>query len=246
MRRLFPDPELDVDPADAYGRLPPVAANRPAVRLNMIESVDGAAAVNGRTVGLGGTADHTVAAILRSLADVILVGAGTVRTEAYGPAVPDDTGTARRAALGLVGAAVIAVLTRSCRLDWQSPFFTQAEQRPIVLTTANANPTDRDRAQAVADVVIAGEAAVDLAVALRVLAGRGVRNVLAEGGPRVSAQLAAGDLLDELCLTLAPKLVAGPAFRILNGPVLDPPAALDLDHVLESDGYLFLRYRRRR
>jgi len=114
-----------------------------------------------------------------------------------------------------------------------------------VLTTDSADTADRARAAAVADVIAAGDTAVDLAVALRCLAQRGVLNVLAEGGPRVSAQLAAGGLLDELCLTLAPRLVAGSAPRILNGPELGQPAALELRHVLESDGYLFLRYRRR-
>ncbi len=114
-----------------------------------------------------------------------------------------------------------------------------------MLTTDSADTADRARAAAVADVIAAGDTAVDLAVALRCLAQRGVLNVLAEGGPRVSAQLAAGGLLDELCLTLAPRLVAGSAPRILNGPELGQPAALELRHVLESDGYLFLRYRRR-
>ncbi len=244
MRRLFPNPELGIDPVDAYRRLPPAGPNRPAVRLNMIESVDGAAVVNGRTAGLGGSADHALFALLRSLADVILIGASTLRIEGYGPVVLDELATARRAALGLVGAPVIAVLTRSCRLDWQSPLFTQTGQPPLVLTTTNAGATDRDHAATVADVIIAGDTTVDLPAALSALADRDVRNVLAEGGPRVSAQLAAAGLLDELCLTLAPQLVAGSAPRILNGPDLHLPAALELGHVLESDGYLFLRYHR--
>lgn len=245
MRRLFPDPELYVDPVDAYGRLPSADPHRPAVRLNMIESIDGAASVSGRTAGLGGPADHTVTAILRSLADVILVGAATLRTEAYGPAWLDGEARPRREDAGLSAVPAIAVLTRSCHLDWRSPFFAQAEQRPLVLTTASSDAADRTRAAEVADVIVAGDTAVDLAAALQRLGERGVRNVLAEGGPRVSAQLAAGGLLDELCLTLAPKLIAGNAARILNGPELDQPVTLDLGHVLESDGYLFLRYRRR-
>lgn len=105
MRRLFPDTELGVDPADVYRRLPqPPGPHRPAGRLNMIE---GAAAVHGRTAELGGADHHAVSAILRSVADVLLVGAGALRTEGYGPAVM-DTATARRAAFDLLATTLLA------------------------------------------------------------------------------------------------------------------------------------------
>lgn len=210
----------------------------------MIASADGAASIGDRTAGLGGNSDHAVFAALRSLADVILVGAGTLRAETYGPARLDLAARTRRQAWGLPPVPPIAVLTRTCRLDWQSPFFTAAEQRPVVLTTADAEAADRDRAATVAEVVVAGDTAVDLPLALGALADRGADNVLAEGGPHVSAQLAGAGLLDELCLTIAPLVVAGGASRILDGPGLDQALALELGHVLESDGYLFLRYHR--
>lgn len=209
----------------------------------MVTSADGAASLKARTAGLGGAADRAVFATLRCLADVILVGAGTLRAENYGPARLDSAARARREGWGLPPVPTIAVLTRSCRLDWRAPFFSQAEQRPVVLTTTGADADDRERAAAVADVIVAGGDAVDLTGALQGLADRGVDNVLAEGGPHVSAQLVAAGLLDELCLTVAPLVVAGGASRILNGPELDHPVNLDLSHVLESDGYLFLRYR---
>jgi len=89
----------------------------------MIASVDGATTVAGVSGGLGGGADHDLFALLRSLADVVLVAAGTVRAEGYGPSrVP------------------VAVVTRSCRLDWESPFFTAPVARPIVVTVAGAPP----------------------------------------------------------------------------------------------------------
>jgi riboflavin biosynthesis pyrimidine reductase len=115
--------------------------------------------------------------------------------------------------------------------------------RPLIVTVAEA-PTDR-RAQAaeVADVVIAGERAVDLRRAIAALRERGARAVLAEGGPSLNAQLAAAGLLDELCLTLSPSIVGGDAKRIVTGPALDPTPALELRSVCEADGYLFLRYR---
>jgi riboflavin biosynthesis pyrimidine reductase len=134
------------------------------------------------------------------------------------------------------------VVTASAHLDWQSAFFTRAEQRPIVITVASAEPGTLRRAAEVADLILAGQTAVDLATAIMELAGRGFHNVLAEGGPILIGELVASRLLDELCLTVAPKLVSGDAFRILNGPALDQPVDLDLIHVLGADGYLFLRY----
>jgi riboflavin biosynthesis pyrimidine reductase len=243
MRQLFPTPS-DIDPVDAYGRVESALPGRPGVRLNMIASADGAASLGDRSGALGGPADKVVFATLRSLADVILVGAGTVRAERYGPARLDDDTRARRQGWGLPPVPPIAVITRSCRLDWDSPFFTDAEQRPIVVTTASADAADRARAAGAADVLVAGDTDVDLGRTVAALGERGHDSVLAEGGPGVAAQLAASGLLDEVCLTLAPLLVAGPARRILDGAALAPPSALKMAHVLEADGYLFLRYRR--
>ena len=243
MRRLFPEPG-EVDPVDAYGRLTRVG-DRPGVRLNMIASVDGAGSLDGRSAGLGGPADKALFSTLRSLADVIVVGAATVRTESYGPALLDDTARDRRRQWGLAPVPPIAVVTRACRLDWGSPFFEQAEQRPIVITAGSAATEDRARAAEVADVMIAGDDQVDLALALRALGDAGHDNVLAEGGPGIAAQLASADLLDELCITLSPLLTGGDAGRILHGQPLEPPTRLDLHHVLESENFLFLRYRRR-
>jgi riboflavin biosynthesis pyrimidine reductase len=244
VRRLFPD-SGDVDPLDAYGRLTRLGPHRPSVRLNMIASVDGAASFGGRSGALGGPADKALFAVLRALADVVLVGAGTVRAEGYGPIRLDDAARARRGAWGLAAVPPIAVVTRACRLDWTSPFFIQAEQRPLVVTVASAPAANRAQAARVAEVVVAGEGEVDLTEALGALAERGHDNVLAEGGPGIAAELAASGLLDELCLTVSPMVAAGDARRILEGPALAPPQCIELVHVLEADGYLFLRYGRR-
>ena len=244
MRQLFPTAG-DVDPVDAYGRLAALGPGRPGVRLNMIVSVDGAASLQGRSGALGGPADKALFATLRSLADVVLVGAGTMRAEGYGPARLSDDARVRRRAWGLPPVPPIAVITRSCRLDWSARFFTEAQQRPLVVTVASAAAADRARAAEVADVIIAGDDDVDLARAISALAKRGHTNVLSEGGPGMAAQLAAAGLLDEVCLTVAPLLAAGEARRILDGAALAPPSALELGHVLQADGYLFLGYRRR-
>ena len=225
MRQLFPEPIDAVEPLDAYRDLP-VVAGRPSVRLNMISSVDGATAVDGRSGGLGGSADRKVFAALRSLADVVLVAAGTVRAENYGP-----------------GNLPIAVVSGSLRLDWDTPFFTAATHRPILVTAGRAPAEAIEQAEAVADVVVAGDAEVDLVQAVHQLGERGFARVLAEGGPSFNGALAAADLLDELCLTFGPFLVSGDAKRILIGPALQPPPDLTLRSLCEEDGYLFLRYR---
>ena len=225
MRQLLPDLVDPIDPVVVYSDLPE-ARGRPAVRLNMITSVDGATTVAGVSGGLGGPADKRVFSVLRSLADAVLVAAGTARAEAYGPSP-----------------VLIAVVSRSCMLDWQAPFFTAASVRPIVVTVADAPSDNRDRAAEVADVVIAGEHSVDMRRAIDALGERGARSVLAEGGPSLNGQLAAAGLLDELCLSLSPGLVGGDSKRILSGPALDVPARCELRSVCEEDGYLFLRYR---
>jgi len=225
VRQLLPTFVDPVDPVAVYAD-PPVAAGRPGVRFNMIASVDGATAVDGVAGGLGGEADRALFALLRRLADVVLVAAGTVRAEGYGPSpVP------------------IAVVTRSCRLDWDSRFFTAQVARPVVVTVATAPAAARARAAEVADVVVAGERDVDLARALDALGARGWRAVLCEGGPTLNGQLAAAGLLDELCLTLSPCLVGGDAKRLLAGPLLPGPPTLTLASACEEDGFLFLRFR---
>jgi riboflavin biosynthesis pyrimidine reductase len=242
LRRIFPEPAEHVDVSEVYGRLPTRVAGRPAVRANMIASADGAGAVGGLTKPLGGPADRAVFLELRALADIILVGATTVRAERYGPARLSPEARARRINSGLSPVPPIAVVTGSAQFDWQSAFFTKAEQRPFVITVKTADPGALARAAEVAEVIVAGDTMVDLAVALAVLHQRGFTNVLTEGGPSLIGELLAAELLDELCLTISPKLVSGDAVRIVNGPGLEQPVDLDLVHVLLDNGFIFLRY----
>jgi riboflavin biosynthesis pyrimidine reductase len=241
VRQLTPAFIDPVDPLEVYGRAPQ-AAGRPWVRLNMIASADGASAVSGVSKGLSGPADHELFLLLRSLADVILVGAGTARSEHYGPARMTSDVQAARRGRGQAPVPPIAVVTRSCRLDWDSPLFANATARPIVVTVSDAPAADRASAARVADVVLAGDHDVELGSALGALRDRGARSVLAEGGPTLNADLAAAGMVDELCLTLAPLLVGGPANRILAGTALTAPPGLRLASVCEQDGFVFLRY----
>jgi 5-amino-6-(5-phosphoribosylamino)uracil reductase len=244
MQRLFPEPVEDVDPATVYADMPR-NDHRPAVRLNMIVSVDGGTSWNGVSGALGGSADKVLFGVLRSLADVVLVASATMRGEQYGPAVlPANVQDARRAR-GQAPVPSIAVVSRTCRFDWSAPFFTAATERPIVFTVSSAPAADRSRAAEVAEVVVAGEDDVDLADAVRSLGAAGAQSVLAEGGPTLNGQLARAGLLDELCVTLAPLLASGDAKRIIAGSTLDALEPLDLRSICEADDYLFLRYRPR-
>lgn len=244
MRMLFPERVEAVDPARVYADLPH-NDRRPVVRLNMIVSVDGGTSWNGVSGALGGPADKALFGVLRSLADVVLVASATMQGEHYGPAVlPAPVQDARRER-GQTPVPPIAVVSRTCQFDWNSPFFTAATERPIMLTVSSASEADRTRAAEVAEVIIAGEHDVDLDRAVRALGASGATSVLAEGGPTLNGQLARAGLLDELCVTLAPLLASGDAKRLISGSTLDALAPLVLRSICEEDDYLFLRYRPR-
>jgi riboflavin biosynthesis pyrimidine reductase len=217
VRQLLPVVEDDVDPgALVASESRPAPEGRPWVLVNMIATVDGATAIDGRSGALGGPADQAMFAAVRSIADVILVGAATVRVERYGPP----------------SSGRLAIVTRSADVP------AIAGHRPIVITTEQS---DVSHLHDVADVVVAGASAVDLGLALSHLAAE---VVVCEGGPRINAQLFAAGLVDEVRLTLAPLVVAGASPRVTNGSGLEQLCGLALDGVVEGDGFLFLRYLR--
>lgn len=245
MRRLVPDDTGAVDARAAYDLPDATPADRPFVRVNMITSVDGAIDVDGRSGPLGGKADRHVFGVLRSHADVIVVGAGTFRREQYGPVRFDGHTEDRRRARGQEPVPPIAVVTSSGELDWTAPFFTEARARPIVLTTTAVSEAAPEEARAVADVVAAGDGldegvAVDRALAA--LHARGARSVLVEGGPSLLGQFAEAGAIDELCLTLSPLLVGGHGRSLLGQVALSTPLPLRTIGVLEEDGFFFLRF----
>jgi len=241
MRRMHPSPFDDVDTLDAYAL--PDTEGRPFLRVNMVSSLDGAAAVAGRVGSLSGLADQTLLHELRTMCDVLLVGAGTIRAEGYGPLRLGEDELQLRRERGQSEAPRLAVLSRHLNLDLGGPAFTGATARPLVLTTEAAPEERRREAERVAEVVVAGRDSVDLAGGLDQLAERGLPHVLSEGGPHVLAGLFAANLVDELCLALAPLVIGGHELRITAGDLLGTPTAMELAEVLERDGYLFLRYR---
>lgn len=253
MRQVYPGGAALTDAALAglYAYPDPGAPPQCWVRANMVASLDGAASLDGRSGGLSSEADEQVFAMLRALTDVILVGAGTARAERYGPVRPESEGL-RWAWLrdGRTPSAPIAVVTRALDLDPASPLLADAPPsgRTIVITTEAAPAARRAAAARTAEVIVAGEAMVDMKAATDALAGRGYQRVLCEGGPHLLAQLAGEGLLDELCLTLSP-LVAGPgADRIVAGGLPLPGGGAEpvtLKHALEAEGFLLCRYVRK-
>jgi riboflavin biosynthesis pyrimidine reductase len=244
VRQLFPEP-ADVDIEQVYGdTLGPAPADRPHVTVNMVASVDGGTAVAGRSGVLSSPSDRAIFRLLRSLADVVLVGAETAREEGYGTVKADDEIRAQRVARGQTPAAALAIVTRSLHLDWSSKIFTEPTQRPFVIAPADAEVEALRAAEKVAMVIRAGQGSVDLRDALKQLRqAHDVTRVLCEGGPTLNTQLAVGGLLDQLCLTVSPRLLGGDSKTILAGTALEAPLDLTLASALLSGSELFLRYR---
>ena len=240
MRQLFP-------PAAGSPDLPGLYAYPagPWLRANMVSSADGAASLGGVTKALSSETDRHVFALLRTLSDVIIVGAATAREERYKPVRPRELWRHLRA--GRPATPPIAVVSGRLDLDPTSPLITAApaDARTIVITTAQAPADRRAELAARADVIVAGEQAVDLKAAVGALAERGHQRILAEGGPHLLGQLVEAGLMDELCLTIGP-LMAGPgASRIVAGSPASEPQQLTLAHLLEDDGFLLCRYTRK-
>lgn len=221
---------------------PPRANGRPAVRICMVQTIDGVAAIDGRSGPLGGEADRAFFLACRALADVVLVGAQTVRAERYGPAKLTPQLVVARQDRGQPPVPPIAVVSASLDLDPTAPFFTAARARPIILTCHAAPAARRTALAGVADVLIAGDETVDMATAVQLLGRDGCRLIGCEGGPRINAALLAAGLVDELCLSIAPFL-AGDGPRIATPPV--PATPLAVHKCFLAEGALFVRLRPR-
>jgi len=225
VRRLAPDPgptTIDAQLA-AYrpGDDPP--ADRPYLALNFATTLDGRAAIDGRSGAIGSDTDTAMLSGLRRRFDAVMIGAGTMRTERYGP-------------LG----DRLMVIVGGLDLPWDAPLFTDGGGRVVLFTAEEGEPP---ATATPVEVVREPDGRVDLAKALRLLrAEHGIRALLCEGGPHIHSQLQAAGLADELFLTIAPKLV-GAGSTILEG-ALPEVAELDLVWLLQEDSELFARYRR--
>ncbi len=241
MRRLYPTSATVGETVDLESEY--LIAAPLHVRANFVVSVDGMVELDGRSGSLGGEADRAAFLAMRAVSDAILVGAGTVRQENYGPVRLDSDVQARRQARQQARLPRLAIVSNQADLDPDGRVFG-SETPPLLLTTAAAAERRTDLARR-AEVVLCGDQWVDITVAVEELRARQLGRILCEGGPTLLRSLLIADLLDELCCTTAPRL-AGTGHRSLLGdqPIVDA-ITLRLSAVLEGDGMLLARYQLR-
>ncbi len=220
------------------------STDRPCVRFNFVAAADGAATSGGFSAGLGNDGDKRIFTVLRRLADVVLVGAGTIRAEGYEGDLVDDDARSWRSAHGLAPHPAIAVISGSLSLDPASGFFRRAPVRPIIFTAAAAPAHRRSALEAVADVVECGRDIVEASAVLTELTRRRLLKVLCEGGPAVLGDFTRSDAVDELCLSISPLLAGGDGPRISVGNSPEDAVALTLSSLLTEDSALYSLYRR--
>lgn len=245
MHRLERGPEV----ADALAPYLAVDRTRPQyecwVTGHMVAGLDGTAAVGGRVGSLSTAPDQDLFRRMREIADVVLVGAETVRREGYGPVrLPEHVQLARQRE-GRLPTPPLAVVSRSLAFDWTAKAFAEAPShaRTHVVTCAAADPGRRAQAEEWATVVVAGDERVEPVAALEALAALGHRVVLCEGGPTWLGELVAADRLDELCLSVSPQM-GGDPLPVAVTPPGAGTSAFALRHAMVEDDTLFLRYER--
>lgn len=211
------------------------------VRGLMAMSLDGAfVGPDGLSGSVSGPGDRAVFAACRALADTYLVGASTVRAEAYRPVRARPELAARRAGAGLRPAPTLAIVSASCTFDWSSAAWVHSDERPVLLTVEAADPVLRATAARMGcEVALVGDETVDLAEVLAALDERGLARVNCEGGPTLLGQVIAADLLDELALTLSPLLTHAEVPYAPGPTVL---TRMRLATLAADDGFLFARY----
>lgn len=253
IKRLLPPgpPASAQEIVEGFGLHGPNA--RPRLLLNMVSTIDGRATIGGRSGPIGGPADRELFHALRTVVDAVMVGAGTARAERYGRIVREAAARELRHARGLREEPLACIVSGRLALDADIPLLADPEARVAILTASQASLSaseqpDGARIEAHVEYIRASsEGRLDLPSALSELHERfGIGTVLCEGGPHLNTQLLAAGLVDELFLSLAPKLAggdaSGEALRILAGMDLEPPAELELLGALEHDSHLFLRY----
>lgn len=210
---------------------------------HMVAGLDGTAAVDGRVGALSTRPDQALFRSMRQIADVVLVGAETVRREGYGPVRLSEEAQARRRELGKSATPPVAVVSRSLNLDGAASVFADApEHAPtVVVTCAGADPGRRAEVEEFAEVILAGGERVEPEQAMRALSDRGHGVVLCEGGPTWLGELVAADRLDELLLSISP-MMGGDPLPVSVTPPGTGIARFNLKGVMAEDGTIFLRY----
>lgn len=213
-------------------------SGRPWVMLNMVESIDGATAFKGGASALNDPDDRAHFLALRAVADVVMMGAQTVRSENLGPVRLNADMLRHRQNAGIEGEPRLVILTRSLDLDEDHRVFSDQNHRPTILTDRQAAPERVEALDRFADVIQVEN--LDGPGIVEALSHESV--ILCEGGPRVNSQLVAANVVDEVNLTISPKLVLGNSSRLASGTELESPIPMRLDRTLRGDRSLFLRF----
>ena len=215
---------------------------RPYLGLNMVSSLDGKATIDWRTKGLSSELDRRLFHNLRTQADAVMVGAGTVRQERYGRIVKSEELRQKRIHEGLEPDPVAVIVSARLDLAADLPILNEPEQRVVIATGSDATLPGLG---AQIEYVRCGDDLPRLMAYLDEV--QGIRTVLCEGGPTLNSYLFAAELVDELFLSFSPKVAGGAAaLTIVAGRELVEPAELELVSVAEGDGDLFTRWRLRR
>lgn len=246
-RRLYPPPSKKVCRDGIYGDLElPLSGpqSRPYVLINMVASVDGRSSVSGKASCIGGEEDRRVMRRIRSRVDAVMVGAGTLRAERLNLGL-DDPDIRQPLAVILCGSGPLPLAERLVQ-NSQDTLLAIPDDIPYNLPSLRRLRQETPARTEMLRVRASGPGRVDLRELLAVLRSEyGIRHLLVEGGPALNRALIDAHLVDELFLTVAPKVLAGEESTIMQGGEEREPQDLTLlsVHVSESSGELFLRYR---
>jgi riboflavin-specific deaminase-like protein len=241
VRRLLPDyGQTTVAQQLAGLDLAPLALpERPYLVLNFVTTLDGRAAIGGRSGPIGSGTDTEMLLRLRTRCDAVMIGAGTMRAERYGRIVPDPQLRAYRERTLLAHDPLAVIISNRLEHPWDAGLFTDGGGRVVIFTASDQEPPET----ATPVKVVRHPDGVELDRAMEWLRKeRGIRSVLCEGGPTLHGRLREGGLADELFLTIAPKIAGGEGPRVLEGALPDVDS-VELAWLLESDSELFARYR---
>jgi riboflavin-specific deaminase-like protein len=240
LRRLLPDGgSVTADEAVAELRFWELASDaRPFVAVNMVQTIDGRATLDGRTAPISSVADRQLFHALRTHVDAVMVGAGTLRVERYGRLVRDPRRREQRVAAGLAPDPLAIVVSASLALPSDLPLLQDPDSQVAIITGSDAS---LGAVAARVEYLRTNDLPAALA---RLRSEHGVRSILCEGGPRLNSSLLAQRLIDELFLTTVPLLAGGAgALTIIADGGGAVPVPARLVWLLGHDGELFARYR---
>lgn len=244
MRRLLPEPAGDVSVADLVEELEPwdrAYEERPFVYINFAVTLDGRTTIGGVSREIGSERDTEMLVGLRTRADAVMIGAGTLRAENYGRVIADPKKREHRESLGLGGDPLMVIVSGRMDLPWDAPIFEEDASRVVIFTASRDEPPETKTEVE----VVRHEETVDIREALRWLRGKGVRSLLSEGGAALHGALHHADCVDEIFVTHVPKLAGGHGPTLVEGL---PAGVREVEIAwLVSEpatGELFARYRR--